>query len=147
LEVCDVKRGAIVLAVCVALCVPACSPKANVSGDSRLDPVKVYRDKKTHTARITLSGDAARRLDIKRAHVVEMEGATAVPYAALLYTSDGKTWVFTNPAPLEFVRAAVVVNDIRGDVALLRHGPPAGTTVVTTGAAELLGAESGVGEA
>ena len=39
----------------------------------------------------------------------------------------------------------VTVEEIEGDVAHISAGPPTGTLVVTTGAAELYGAEIGVG--
>ena len=44
-----------------------------------------------------------------------------------------------------FVESQIDVDDIAGDTARLSAGPPAGTQVVTTGAAELYGAEIGVG--
>ena len=55
------------------------------------------------------------------------------------------TWTFASPAPLTFVRERIGVDYVRGDLAVLFSGPPAGTRVVTVGAAELLGAELGVG--
>jgi len=69
-----------------------------------------------------------------------------VPYAAVLYDSSGATWVYTNPEGQVFVRAAVKVDYVAGDVAVLEEGPAAGTWVVTVGASELYGAEVGVGE-
>ena len=64
-----------------------------------------------------------------------------VPYAAIIYDHGGDTWVYTNPEPEVFVRAAVVVDRIDGDTAHLSEGPEPGTSVVTLGAAELYGAE------
>lgn len=64
-----------------------------------------------------------------------------VPYLALLYDSQGKTWVYTNPEPLVYVRQPVSVERIDGEVAQLSGGPAPGTTVVTLGAEELFGAE------
>lgn len=68
-----------------------------------------------------------------------------IPYAAVLYDLHGETWVYTKPEPLVFVRAPIVVDYIDGDLAVLSEGPPAGTEVVTAGAAELFGAEFGIG--
>lgn len=68
-----------------------------------------------------------------------------VPYAAVIYGLRGETWVYTNPEPLVFVRVPIVIDYIEGDFAVLTEGPEAGTTVVTVGASELFGAESGVG--
>jgi hypothetical protein len=74
-------------------------------------------------------------------------GATQkiVPYDAVLYDLNGKAWVFTSPEPLVYVRAPITVDYIEDDLAVLSEGPPAGTEVVTAGASELFGAESGIG--
>lgn len=69
-----------------------------------------------------------------------------IPYAAVLYGLEGEAWVYTNPEPLVFVRHPIVIDYIDGDQAVLSEGVPAGTQVVTVGAAELLGAELGVGK-
>ena len=67
-----------------------------------------------------------------------------VPYAAVLYGVNGETWVYTAPEPLVFVRQPITIDYIEGDLAILSEGPEAGTAVVTVGAAELFGAETGV---
>ena len=69
-----------------------------------------------------------------------------VPYEAVIYDLNGDSWIYTNPEPLIFVRAAVEIDYVEADLAVLAKGPPLGTAVVTTGAAELYGAEFGVGE-
>jgi hypothetical protein len=58
-----------------------------------------------------------------------------------MYDPKGGTWTFTNPQPLVFVRHKIVVDRVEGDRVILSEGPPAGTVVVTVGAAELMGAE------
>ena len=99
----------------------------------------------TELSRITLTATAAERLGVGTA-VVEQQGSrVVVPYAAVLYDSDGATWAYVSPAELVFVREPIVVDRIVGDRAVLREGPPSGTVVATTGAAELYGAETGVG--
>jgi hypothetical protein len=67
-----------------------------------------------------------------------------IPYSAVIYDQKGGTWVYTNPEPLVFVRRSIVVDYIEGDLAFLTVGPPSGIKIVTVGAAELLGAETGV---
>jgi len=64
-----------------------------------------------------------------------------VPYAAVVYDSDGSTWAYIEAAPRTYVRRAIVVDSIVGGTAYLRSGPPVGTPVVVVGAPELLGAE------
>lgn len=68
-----------------------------------------------------------------------------VPYSAVLYDPQGKTWVYTSPEPLVFVRQPIVVDFIEGDRAVLKEGPAVGTEVVTAGAAELFGVENKIG--
>jgi len=96
-------------------------------------------------SQVTLLLKAAHRLDIRTAVIREdPSGKRVIPYASIIYDRGGDTWVYTRSAPLTFVRAKVVVELIEGSDAFLKEGPPAGTQVVTVGAAELYGAEIGV---
>jgi hypothetical protein len=97
-------------------------------------------------SRVTLTEEAAVRLDIQVDHVLVAGSATTIPYAAVFYTATGDTWTYTNPEPLTFVRVPIVVDHIRGDRVFLTDGPPSGMEVVTQGAAELYGTETGVEE-
>jgi hypothetical protein len=98
---------------------------------------------------VTLTEEAAERIDLQTAVVrTEGDGAgqrTIVPYSAIVYETDGKTWVYTSTADLSFVRERVKVREIEGDRAALSEGPAEGTEVVTVGVAELFGAEHGIG--
>ncbi len=67
-----------------------------------------------------------------------------VPYSSVLYDTRGNTWVYINPKPLVFVRHAIKVDFIEGDNAVLTDGPAIGTKVVSVGAPELFGAETGI---
>jgi hypothetical protein len=69
-----------------------------------------------------------------------------IPYSAVLYDPSGKTWVYTNPTELDFVRQPIQIETIAGEDVILGDGPPTGTPVVTVGAAELYGTEFGVGK-
>jgi hypothetical protein len=64
-----------------------------------------------------------------------------VPYSSILYDEQGIAWVFTNPAPLTYVRAQIEIDHVAGDEAILAKGPPPGTTIVSVGGLLLLGAE------
>jgi hypothetical protein len=94
---------------------------------------------------LTLSEKAADRLGVATAAVAGSGTALTIPYAAVVYDADGATWTYVASQPLVFMRAQVTVDSIDGDVARISAGPPGGTLVVTTGAAELYGAEIGVG--
>ena len=96
--------------------------------------------------RVTLSESAAARLGVETVAVTEGSGGRLlIPYSALLYDAAGATWTYTNLDDRVFVREQVEVELIDGDVVQLTVGPEPGTTVVTVGAAELWGAETGVG--
>lgn len=100
--------------------------------------------------RITLTERAAERLGIETMALEEqaIDGSQrlVVPYSAILYDIDGATWVYTSPEPLTFVREAVTIDYVEDDQAVLTDGPEAGTEIVTTGVAELYGADIGVGK-
>jgi len=90
-------------------------------------------------AKPTAAGAGAK----ERVDVAMSSTRKVVPTSAVLYDAKGKTWVYTNPEPLVFVRHAVSIDYIDGDRAVLLDGPVSGTAVVTVGAAELLGTEYG----
>jgi hypothetical protein len=101
-------------------------------------------------ARVRLSSRAVERLGIATTPVRTSQSSgrlarTVIPYDAVLYDTSGRSFAYTNPEPLVYVRAQVAIESIAGEDAVLRAGPPVGTEVVTVGAAELFGAEFGVG--
>jgi hypothetical protein len=98
--------------------------------------------------RITLTDQAAQRLDIQTGTVEPGSGGQAlqVPFAAVIYQPDGTSWVYTNREGHVFLREPIEIERIDGDVAHLTSGPEAGTAVVTVGASELWGFEFGVGK-
>jgi hypothetical protein len=111
----------------------------------------VERVEGSSVARVTLSASAAKRLGIRTATVEarKVKGrprSLELPYTAVLYDQEGRTWTYTNPLELEFVRVPIRIERILGKIVLLANGPRPGTRVVTVGGAELLGTEYGVGE-
>jgi hypothetical protein len=100
--------------------------------------------KGTELHKVTLTPEAAKRLDIKTSAVLANGAGRVIPYAAVLYSPTGETWAYTNTQGLTFVRQAIVVDRIEGDRAWLTKGPEAGSKVATAGVAELYGAESGI---
>jgi hypothetical protein len=91
--------------------------------------------------RVIFTAEGARRIGLRTARVRRSAKRTVVPYTALLYDPEGKTYVYTSPRALVYVRAEVQVRRIDGARALLSDGPPAGTEVVTVGATEVYGTE------
>jgi hypothetical protein len=100
--------------------------------------------------RVTLTEKAAERLAIQTTQVREEQiggvQRKVIPYAAVIYDLQGKTWTYTSPARLTFVRQAITVDHIDGDRVVLSDGPAAGTEVVTVGVAELYGTDTGIGK-
>ena len=134
----------------IGLALAACSRNSAEVGAGR-EPAKVEPIQGSDVARVTLSADAAKRLDVQTAPVRELGGSNGgtsrmvIPYAAVLYDPNGDTWTYTSPAPFVFIRSRIRVDHIEGSQAFLSSGPPPGTDVVTVGAAELLGVEYRVG--
>ncbi len=67
-----------------------------------------------------------------------------VPYSSLIYDASGNTYVFTSLSPLTFAEVPISVDHISGNSVYLRKGPSAGARVVTVGAEELFGVQTGV---
>lgn len=119
-------------------------------GDAVVEPpAEVEAIEGSALSRIRLSERAAQRLGIETAAVEERsiggESRLTVPYSAILYDANGDTWAYVTAEDLVFVREPLVVDRIEDDSVLLAEGPEPGTMVVTVGAAELFGTETGVG--
>lgn len=76
----------------------------------------------------------------------EEEESLVVPWAAVYTDLHGGTWVYEAVEELRFVRRRVQVRRVAGDLAVLESGPKPGAKIVTGGAAELAGAELGLGK-
>lgn len=139
------SRSLAIVITVLSVALAACGQEtADAAPGAEAVSVTEIEDSDLH--RVTLSESAAARLGVETAAVTEgSRGRLLIPYSALLYDAAGATWTYTNPEGLVFVREQVEVDLIDGDVAQLSAGPEAGTTVVTVGAAELWGAETGVG--
>ena len=66
-----------------------------------------------------------------------------LPWSAVLFDPQGGAWVYEQTAPQTFTHRRVSILRVAGKDAVLEAGPPAGATIVITGAAELFGAEFG----
>ena len=141
----------VMAAMIVALPLSGCRQEAAAS--PKQSPATLEESGQPGIKRVRLTERAAERLGIEMAEVRE-EAVTiddnsvqrkVIPYGAIIYDTKGQTWTFTNPEPLVFIRHSVTVERISGDKVILTEGPPVGTTVVTVGSAELMGAESRYG--
>ena len=144
----SITLGLILLLALAALLPAACGSS---SGDAApTEPAVVSEEiEGSELKRITLSASAAQRLGVETAPVTEQQisGATraVIPYSAIVYDASGDTWAYTNVDGLTFVRQAVEVDHIEGDMAVLAGNATPDAPVVTVGAAELYGVETGVG--
>lgn len=141
-----INRWIILILIVTGLQLSACAPKTvkvEKIPPSVLEPIEG-----SDIQRVILTEKAAERLDIQTSAILDeqVNGSKrkVVPYAAVIYDLKGGTWVYTNPAPLAFVREPITVDFVEGDRVILIDGPSSGTEVVTVGVAELYGAETGV---
>ncbi|MGZ5329414.1 MAG: hypothetical protein ACXWFU_13745 [Actinomycetota bacterium] len=96
-------------------------------------------------ARVLLTDSAVERLGIETVPVESSGSKLVVPYDAVFIDAHGEFWVYTNPEPLAFVRAPIVIDRETSSQAILSDGPPVGTLVVTVGVPELYGSETEFG--
>lgn len=99
---------------------------------------------------VKITEKAAERIQVNSTAVVEEQtengSRLVVPYGALIYDTSGRTWVYTNPELLTYIRQEVAVDFIEGDKVFLTEGPETGTAVAVTAVAELYGTDTGVGK-
>jgi hypothetical protein len=103
--------------------------------------VAVKGSKEDDLKRVTFTKEGAARTAVETGKIRRAGGQKVMPYAALIYNDEAKTFVYTTSKPRSYLRAPVTVDRIEGDRVYLSDGPPAGTTVVTVGATEVYGTE------
>ena len=138
------RRRMVTALVVVGVFLTGCaktSGDAELVGPAKLTPVAGSEDRQE----ITLTAKAVERLDLQMAAIAQEGAELVIPYAAVVYDADGKTWAYTSPKRLTYVRSPITVARITGDKAYLSAGPAVGTSVVTVATAELYGTEAGIG--
>jgi hypothetical protein len=121
--------------------------EAEEESSAGYEPAKLeVQDSEGDIQRITFTKEGAARVDLQTARVRRNGEHKVIPYAALIYDDEAKTFAYTSPEPLSFLRAPVTVDRIEGDRVLLSDGPPAGAKVVTVGATEVYGVEQEIAE-
>jgi hypothetical protein len=137
--------GLVLIAVGV-VSLSACSeaPGSGYSSEtaSRYEPAKLEPIKGTDVKRVKFSAEGAKRVGLQTAQVRQNgQGKMIIPYAAVIYDAEGNAYAYTSPERLTFVRQEIEIDRVDGDRVVLSDGPPAGTEVVTVGAAEVYGTE------
>jgi hypothetical protein len=132
-----VVAGAAALAGCGSSAEPSIPPS------SKLVPVRG-----NPAGEIVLTAQGAQHLGLQTATVrgVPAAGAatTVIPFASVVYAPSGKTYAFIRTGPLTFAEVPITIDHISGDSVYLVKGPRAGAKVVTVGAEELFGVQTGV---
>jgi hypothetical protein len=136
----------VLVLIVAALGLSACSESSSKAARDDEKPATVQPIKGTDKSSVTLSEQAAKRLGIRTALVHQRGSKEVIPYSAVLYSADGKTFAYTSPKPLVFVRDSITVERIARGKAILSRGPATGTAVVTVGSQELFGSEYEVEE-
>jgi hypothetical protein len=144
------KRWIVFVLVIAGLNLLACQRDTGIY--HKVEPVHVEQIQGSEFSLVTLTEKAMERLDIQTAPVREVlihhskeTNRIVVPYSSVIYGPHGQTWVYTSTEPRTFVRHQINVDFIEGEMAVLNDGPPVGTVIATVGAAELYGAEFGLG--
>ena len=133
-----------VLATGVALVVSALGVSACAEVESNLVEVYPYEVKPvkgTDLSRVSMTDETAARIDLQTVKVRVNGERKVVPHHALIYNPDGDVFVYTKPKAETYIREPIEVVRVNGDRAVLSDGPRSGTTIVTTGSAELLATE------
>jgi hypothetical protein len=133
---------AAVVVVTASVPLSACKEVAEESSSEGYTPAKLAPVKGTDDVQlVTFTAEGARRVGLQMAPVRRRGTREVVPYAALLYDAEGRTFVYRRTRGLSFLRERVSVTRIDGAQVFLSRGPAAGTSVVTVGAAEVYGTE------
>ena len=136
------------LACAAAAALAAAAAGCSSSGGTAPPPPAAQLERTSHGLSVVVTPLGAQRIALRTGHATAAPGGqVAVPYGALVYEPAGEPAVYVATGTLTYTRYLVPVTVIAGQTAYLRPGSlPAGATVVTQGAEELLGVQSGVGE-
>ena len=95
----------------------------------------------------TLTAEARKRLGIE-SNIFQKNstGVRTFPISSLLYDNSGTSWVFVEPVPLKFHRERIQILHTQNQLIEVNADFSDRIPVVVVGAAELNGAESGVGK-
>ena len=124
-----------------AACSEAASEYEEPETAGHYEPAELEPIKGTDVKRVKFSAEGAKRVGLQTVAIRQNGQGKIIPYAAVIYDPEGNTFTYTSPEPLTFVRKEVQIDRVDGDRVVLSDGPPAGTKVVTVGAAEVYGTE------
>jgi hypothetical protein len=136
---------------CAGLVLIACVVSLSACGEassgydyetaSHHDPAELEPIKGTDVSRVVIDAEGVKRAGIQTAPIHQNGQGTVMPHSAVIFDADGETFTYTVPEPRTYVRQEIVIDHVDGDSVMLSDGPPAGTEVVTVGAALVYGSE------
>jgi hypothetical protein len=140
--------GRAALACAAAAALAATAAGCSSSGGTASPPPAAQLERTSHGLSVVLTPLGAQRIALRTGRATAAPGGqVAVPYDALVYEPAGEPAVYVATGALTYTRYLVPVTVIAGQTVYLKPGGvPAGATVVTQGAEELLGVQNGVGE-
>ena len=138
----DTRRWLTALGLVAVLLLAGCSKAAEQKHVIK-EPVTIEK-LDNGLGRLTLTEKAAERLGIETVVVEDVGGRRVIPSGAVIVGAEGGRYVYAKRGSLVFVREQIQVEHEDDGKAYLADGPAAGTPVVTIGAAELHGAETGI---
>jgi len=135
-------------AVLAAAALTTTTAGCSSSGSAASPPPTAQLKQTSHGLSVVLTPLGAQRIALRTGHALAGPGgALTVPYGALVYEPSGEPAVYVATGSLTFTRSLVPVTQILGQTVYLKPGSlPVHSVVVTRGAEELLGVQSGVGE-
>lgn len=143
------QRWAAAALIVLGLGATGCGAATSAKEPPQEKPAKVEAIQGKSVKSVTLTEQAVKRVGVETTTVAAADTGTVVPYQAVIYTPDGKTWVYAVTGTHQYAREQVTIANVGGNAgtdAFLSAGPAAGTTIVKTGLIELYGAELGVGK-
>jgi len=132
------KLFLLIVMTVTALQLAACGPKSATV--EKINPSTLEEIEGSDIKLVILTEKAAERIGVQTVPV----SGLVVPYSAVIYDTEGNTWIYTNTAPLTFLREPIVIDRIEGDEAFLSQGLETDAPIVTVGVIEIYGAETGV---
>lgn len=141
----NTRRSFVTLLILAGAVLGACgsSTEPSVPAAGQLESVPG-----SSTGRIVLTNVGAHRIGVHTAIVGSTHArrgpTVTIPFSALVYAPNGATYAFTSASPLIYTEVAVTVDHISGNSVYLLRGPRAGSRVVSVGAEELFGVQTGV---
>jgi multidrug efflux pump subunit AcrA (membrane-fusion protein) len=133
------RLGAGLALVASALVLGACDEVPSNQRDNQ--PYTVEGPEDAAIKRIKMEDGTAALLPVELKTVRQEGGRKVVPHNAVIYNPDGGSFVYTKPKAETYIRAPIEIVRVDGNTAELSKGPRTGTTIVTTGSAELLATE------